>query len=257
MDRPRDGWLVREISAASPGIFAASYDNAGQRQDYDNDLNALAAAGLTGAHFDSFSGQDRYHTLRDNLASADQRALQDVGDAMLALTRHFGDIPIGETKAEDEVFFTLFGSGILHYPLAWALPLGLAGLGTASVIALGLWRGRRARAPWRGDAGARARRRGRRRRRPTYVAQLIPRCAPRIPGLRRARLLRPGLLHGRPVCVHGGGDSRAMVPDRTRRLEAAYVAVAALVWVGVLAVFFALASPSASFVVTWPALAGV
>ena len=32
-----------------------------------------------------------------------------------------------------------------------------------------------------------------------------------------------------------------MVPDRTRRLEAAYVAVAALVWVGVLAVFFALA----------------
>ena len=111
---PWDGWLVREISAASPGIFAASYDNAGQRQDYDNDLNALAAAGLTGAHFDSFSGQDRYHTLRDNLASADQRALQDVGDAMLALTRHFGDIPIGETKAEDEVF-TLFGSGILHY----------------------------------------------------------------------------------------------------------------------------------------------
>jgi hypothetical protein len=42
-----------------------------------------------------------------------------------------------------------------------------------------------------------------------------------------------------------------------RRLEAAYLAVAALVWVGVPAVFFALASPSASFVVTWPALAGV
>ena len=31
----------------------------------------------------------------------------------------------------------------MHYPLSWALPLGLlAGLGTAGVIALGLWRGR-------------------------------------------------------------------------------------------------------------------
>jgi hypothetical protein len=253
----RDGWLVREISDASPGIFAASYDNTGQRQDYDNDLNALAAAGISGAHFDSFSGQDRYHTLRDNVAGADPRSLQDVGDAMLALARHFGDLPIGETKAEDEVFFTLFGSGIVHYPLAWAPPLGLlAGLGIAGVISLGLWRGR---LNGRRLAG-------------TMLVLALGALAAAIAALLAGQLIlaahpESGVFGERDF--YGQGYYMGAMYAFTvalafalwfrigRRIEATYVAVAALVWVGVLAVYFTLASPSASFVVTWPALAGV
>jgi hypothetical protein len=247
----RDGWLVREISNASPGISAASYDNAGQRQDYD--LNALAAAGLTGAHFDSFSGQDRYHTMRDNLAGADPRSLQDVGDAMLALARHFGDLPIGETKAEDEVFFTLFGSGIVHYPLAWSLPLGLlAGLGTAGVIALGLWRGR---LNGRHLAGA---------------MLALGALAAAVAALLAGRLILTAHPESRvfgELDFYGQGFymgalyaltiASALWPRIGRTLEADYLAVAALGWVGELAVLMGIASPSASFAVTWPALAGV
>lgn len=55
----KDGWLVREIADASPGILATSVVNTSKRRDYNNDLHVLAAAGLTGAHFDSMSGEDR------------------------------------------------------------------------------------------------------------------------------------------------------------------------------------------------------
>jgi hypothetical protein len=252
-----DGWLVSEIAAASAGIYAASWDNASQRQEYDNDLNALAAAGLSGAHFDSFSGQDRYHTMRDNFASADPRALQDVGDTMVALSRHFGDLPIGETKAEDEIFFTLFGGGILHYPLAWALPLGLlAGLGTLGVIAFGVWQGR---LRMRGLAGA-----------------LVVLTLGAVAAAGAAVLAGQLILASHPEAwVFGEADfygqgyymgalyaftvalALALWSWIGRRLGAAYLAVAALIWLGALAVFYAIASPHGSFAVAWPALAGV
>ena len=253
----RDGWLVREISAASPGIYAASSDNASDRQDYNHDLHALAAAGLTGAHFDSFSGQDRYHTMRDNFASADPRSLQDVGDAMLALSRHFGSLPIGETKAEDQVFFTVFGSGILHYPLAWSLPLGLlAGLGTVGVISFGLWRGR---LNWRRLAGA-------------MLVLTLGALAAAVAAILAARLIiaaHPESGVFGELDFYGQGFYMGAMYAFTvalavalwswigRRLDAAYLGVAALFWAGILAVVYAIASPFASFSVTWSALAGV
>ena len=46
-----DGWLVQEIANALPGTVATSADNDSERQDYDNDLHAFAAAGFTGAHW--------------------------------------------------------------------------------------------------------------------------------------------------------------------------------------------------------------
>jgi hypothetical protein len=252
-----DGWLVQEIANASPGVFAASWDNASQRKDEDNDLHVLAAAGLTGAHFDSFSGQDRYHTMRDNFASADPRALQDEGNAMLALMRHFGSVPIDETKAEDEVFFTLFGGGILHYPLSWALPLGLlAGLGTLGVIGLGVWR--------------------RRLNVRSLVGGLLVLTLGAVAAAGAAVLAGQLILAAHPEAwvfgerdFYGQGFYMGALYAFTvalafalwywigRRLEATYLAVAALIWLGMLAVFYAIASPYGSFAVTWPALTGM
>ena len=42
-----------------------------------------------------------------------------------------------------------------------------------------------------------------------------------------------------------------------RRLQAAYLAVAALGWLAVLAAFYAIVSPTVSFLLTWPALLGL
>ena len=253
----QDGWLVREISASSPGVIAPSGpDNPDKRQEYGNDLHAFAAAGLTGAHFGHIAGSTRYHTMQDNLASADPRALQDEGNAMLALMRHFGNLPLGETKAADEVFFTVFGGGLVHYPLAWALPLGLlAGLGTASIIAFGLWRGRlRVRAlaaallvlalGMLAAAGA------------AYLAgQLLLVTHP------ESRVFDEGDFYGQGFYMGAMyaltvALALALWSRLGRRLEATYLAVAALFWLGVLAALYATASPTLSFLLTWPALVG-
>lgn len=138
-----DGWLVDEMANSSAGIVASSTDNVEKRGDRGNDLHVFAAAGITGAHINVVAGSTRYHSTSDSLANLDQRRLQDHGNAMLALARHFGDLQIGETKAGNVVFFTTFGTTILHYPAAWALPLTLVvALGLVAIIALGLWRHR-------------------------------------------------------------------------------------------------------------------
>jgi len=252
-----DGWLVQEIANALPGTVATSADNDSERQDYDNDLHAFAAAGFTGAHFDNVSGSTRYHTMGDNLANADPRALQDEGNAMVTVVRRFGSLPIDQTKAEDEVFFALFGGRIVHYPIAWALPLALlAFLGTVGVIALGLWRGQLS---VRGLAGA-----------------LLVLALGTLIAVGAALLAGQLLLAVHPESqvfsesdFYGQGFYMSALYTLTvalalvlwawlgRRLEAAYLAVAALGWLAVLAVLLGVALPNASYLATWLALVGV
>jgi hypothetical protein len=160
-------------------------------------------------------------------------------------------------KAEDRVFFTLFGRGIVHYPLAWALPLALlAGLGTVGVIALGLWRGR---LRTRSLAGA-----------------LVVLALGALVAAGAALLAGQLMLAAHPEAwvfgehdFYGQGYYMGALYALTvalafslwswlgRKLEAVYLAVAALFWMGVLAVLMGIALPHASYQATWPALAGV
>jgi hypothetical protein len=253
-----DGWLVQEIANASPGTVATSADNDSKRQEHENDLHAFAAAEFTGAHFDNVSGSTRYHTMGDNLANADARALQVEGNAMVALMRHFGSLPIGgETKAEDEVFFSLFGGEVVHYPIAWALPLALlAFLGTFGVIGLGVWRGRLSA---RGLAGA-------------LVVLALGTLAAVGAALLAGQLilaLHPESQVFSESDFYGQGFYMGALYALTvalalalwswlgRRLDAAYLAVATLFWLAVLALLLGVVLPHASYLVTWPALVGV
>jgi hypothetical protein len=253
----QDGWLVREIADASPGIIATSADNDSERQEHENDLHAFAAAGLTGAHFDNVSGSTRYHTMGDNLANADPRALQDEGNAMFAVVRQFGSLPIGETKTEDEVFFALFRRGIVHYPLAWALPLALlAFLGTVGASALGLRRGRLSARDLAGAlivlvlgtlaaVGA------------TLLAgQLILAAHPESQVFSERDFYGQGFYMGALYALTMA-LAFALWSWLGRRLDATYLAVAALSWLAVLAVLLGVALPHASYLATWPALVGV
>jgi hypothetical protein len=124
-------------------MVAGSVENDGKRDEFGNDLHVFAAAGYAGAHLDRVGGSTYYHSPRDSLAHLDPAALQRQGEAMLALARHFGDLPIGESRADDAVFFSLLGLPILSYPVTWALPLALlALLALAGAVGLGLRRGR-------------------------------------------------------------------------------------------------------------------
>jgi hypothetical protein len=52
-------------------------------------------------------------------------SLQHEGDTMLALLRHFGNTQLPAPGARGQVFFTLPGAGIVHYPYWLVWPLGL------------------------------------------------------------------------------------------------------------------------------------
>lgn len=136
-----DGWLVREIARSSAGVVASSVSTVSKRVDAGNDLRMFATAGITGAHFNVVAGSTKYHNANDSLANLDERRLQDHGNAMLALVRHFGNLPMGDTKAGNDVYFNVFGTTILHYPVSWALPLELfAALALITLVAVGLRR---------------------------------------------------------------------------------------------------------------------
>jgi hypothetical protein len=138
-----DGWLVQEIAKSSVGIVASSVDTVDKRVDAGNDLRSFAAAGIPGAHLNVIAGSTMYHSERDSLANLDERRLQDHGNAMLALAQHFGNLSINDTNAENVVYFTLFGTTILHYPVSWALPAApIVALELVALIAFGLWRRR-------------------------------------------------------------------------------------------------------------------
>jgi hypothetical protein len=176
---------------------------------------------------------------------------------MLALMRHFGSVPIDETKAEDEVFFTLFGGGILHYPLSWALPLGLlGGLGTLGVIGLGVWRRRLNVRSLTGAlvvltlgavaaAGA-----------AVLAGQLILAAHPEAWVFGERDFYGQGFYMG-ALYAFTVALAFALWSLIGRRLEATCLAVAALIWLAVLTVFYAIASPYGSFAITWPALTGM
>jgi hypothetical protein len=255
---PRDGWVVDEVARAAPGLLAISVDIPAKRKWGDNnqDLHAFVAAGFTGAHVNTVGGSTVYHSPRDSLASLDPRSLQDRGNVMLAVVRHFGDLPIGATAADDASFYSLFGWAILRYPATWALPLALlASLGVAASLVLGL---RRRRLTGRSLAlallavpvGILA----------TALAahlawQVILAAHP------ESRIFAELDFYGRGVYLSGlyaltVALGLALWPWLDRRLGATNLAAAALGWAAALAVLLALVEPGMSVAATWPALDG-
>lgn len=89
-----DSWLQDEIARADTGMLATPDDVASKRTQHNNDLHVFAAAGFTGVHLDTVGGSTYYHNQRDSLANLDSVALQQQGDAMLALVHHFGNLPL-------------------------------------------------------------------------------------------------------------------------------------------------------------------
>jgi hypothetical protein len=139
-----NGKLIREFAQASarPLANSLSYEIY-KRLPNDTDLTVFKEAGLAGMNFAFINGLARYHTQADNIENLDERSLQHQGLYALGLTRHFGDLDLTDLKESNEVYFDLLSLFVLHYPVAWVLPLtGLAALLFIAVIVFGLKRKR-------------------------------------------------------------------------------------------------------------------
>jgi hypothetical protein len=125
---PKDAWLVGQLVAASPPVFANSATNTSDRTRLGNDFAAFPPAGITSAEFLLQGSVVRYHTPRDTLGAVRPSAVQDQGDTMLVLVRHFGNLELrgaARNAGEDLVFFAVPVFGLVAYPIWLAKVLAI------------------------------------------------------------------------------------------------------------------------------------
>src|ERR1043165_2315616 len=120
----QNGRLVREFAKAAPRPVATSFAYDVYRfLPNDTDLTVFKDAGFAGLNFAFIDGSQYYHTANDNLAHLDERSLQHHGSYALALTEHFGNLDLANVRAGDAIYFNLFRSTLIVYPLSLAIPL--------------------------------------------------------------------------------------------------------------------------------------
>lgn len=124
----QNGWLIREFAKAAPHPVANSFAyDVYKFLPNDTDLTVFKEAGFAGLNFAFIDGSRYYHTPNDNLANLDERSLQHHGSYALALTQHFANLDLANVTAGDAIYFNLFRSQMIVYPVTLVIPfMGLA-----------------------------------------------------------------------------------------------------------------------------------
>jgi hypothetical protein len=139
-----NGWLIREFAKAVPYPVAHSLAYEIYRLlPNDTDLTVFKKAHLSGLNFAYINGLTHYHTQLDSLSEINERSLQHEGSTALALTQHFGNLSLEDTKEANAVYFDIVGLTLVHYSGAWAPVLTIITIFVFSaVVVIGLRRGR-------------------------------------------------------------------------------------------------------------------
>jgi hypothetical protein len=142
---PQNGWLMQEALRVMPSPVAYSFVN-----------DLVWATGTGGSDLDQFlmvapvglglvyvGNVAAYHSQADSVANLDLHTYQQQGSNLLALTRHFGNLPLPATlTAPDLVYFNLFGHTVLSYRAEIGIALALLLLiGYLALLVVGLRRG--------------------------------------------------------------------------------------------------------------------
>jgi hypothetical protein len=144
---PDNDWLIAGFSQSAPNPVAFSFMSDLYRliAKGGTDFIAFEEAGINGFDFAYSFERTVYHTALDNIENIDIRSLQHHGDYALSITRYFGELDLNQATAGirgDDVFHSLFGETVIHYPASWALPLAIfAGILLAGLAIAGFRRG--------------------------------------------------------------------------------------------------------------------
>jgi hypothetical protein len=121
-----NGTLIREFAKATPHPIASSaFYEVAKLLGQSTDFRPLREAGLPGYNFVFSEGIAYYHTPLDNFDNLDKRSLQQQGEYALALARHFGNLPLGDLKTENVIFFNLGSYLLIIYPQYLTKPLAI------------------------------------------------------------------------------------------------------------------------------------
>jgi hypothetical protein len=227
---PRGSSLMREIASLMPNATGSGA------------LTALKAPLLQFAAVKGKLGK------WDTPERFDRSTLQHEGDTMLSLARELGSQPLERDAAQpDQLFFSLPGVGILHYPVhaAWAI-MGVAWLLLACVCGIAI---RKSRIDLvdiiRGAFG--------------YALIVgIPLGVLYLDGLYGAfsylASLQSGALHVEGVALLAAGVFVLGLRRLCSRVGAMAASLGALMWLAVLLAPACWAAPGATYVLAWPVI---
>ncbi len=118
----RNGWAIKEFmkAAAYPSGNSLGYEIY-KLLPNDTDYTVFRKAGISGLNHAFIEGYVNYHSPNDKAENLDLRSLQQHGSNMLSLIKHFGNISLLQTKADDISFFNLIGNTMISYPASWNL----------------------------------------------------------------------------------------------------------------------------------------
>jgi hypothetical protein len=131
---PKNGFVIRQLARARVGARANSImDDFYQRMPFNTDFGQYKqhVAGLNVAYINHF---EHYHTMLDRPENVSLASLQHLGDYVLGLARHFGNMQLDDCYAPDAAYFNTLGGHVVVYPLAWGWPLA----GLAWTVSLGV-----------------------------------------------------------------------------------------------------------------------
>lgn len=119
-----NGWMMRQYSRAVERPYANSfaYEIYKMMPNY-TDFTMFKETNISGFNTALINGYAYYHSMADRVENLDPRSLQHLGDILTQSLQHFGNLPLNNTKDEDMIFFTPFGSLMLLYPVGLDVPL--------------------------------------------------------------------------------------------------------------------------------------
>ncbi len=113
------GWLIEQAAPILPDPIGSSAIEALGSPATDYTL-MFQKAGWVGFDF-NLSWSKRIHSPLDNVSNIDLASLQHQGEHMLAVVRHFGNIPLEFPALPRPVYFDILGLVMLYYPTRWAI----------------------------------------------------------------------------------------------------------------------------------------
>lgn len=120
-----NGWLIREATRAVPHALAASIGDEVAKLSggaASGDHIQVSQKGVPVLGLGAAACQTSYHTMQDNFSHLDSRTLQDLGNHVLPLAIHFGNLDLKRISQDNVIYFSLFGH-LIYYSDKWVLPL--------------------------------------------------------------------------------------------------------------------------------------
>lgn len=117
---PENGWIMREYAKAVhyPITSSLAYE-VYKMMPNNSDFTIYKNLGYSGLNTAFIGSYVNYHSMLDNPSNVSKRSLYHQGSYIMDIVKHFGNLNLKQTKADDLIFFNCLGYLLIWYPQKW------------------------------------------------------------------------------------------------------------------------------------------